>query len=126
MTNLLKGFIYHNLYGINGWSIKQNSNLDVAKIIDIYHHKRLFCLLDRDHKYTLNIIYSEISVSNSISPVVTTNGIGAAVFVPRIDTEYIITKRYKTEQECIGEITNINNKINKIKNYMDKIKKRNK
>ena len=50
--------LYHTFRGfVRGWSEFHINPIDIRKIIKISHRKRLFCIIDREYKYTLDIIY---------------------------------------------------------------------
>ena len=52
--------IHHMFKGfIKGWTTSVVNPLDVRKIIKIDYRKRLFCILDREYKYTLRIEWLE-------------------------------------------------------------------
>ena len=101
----MERLIFHTLKGIRGWSWLNISTIDVYKVIEIYHDKRAFCILNRDYPYKLTIKYNVQNI------------------------QYYITKRYQTEAEVLKEINDINLKRSKmnslkhkfIKEHMDKI-----
>ena len=99
--NIFLGKFRHTLSKncINGYSMLNYEDLDLTKIIDITFRKRLFCFFNKDYPYVLKIEYD------------------LPIF---IEPYLIITKRYKTEKECIDEIQEINIKKFKINNYVKK------
>lgn len=88
-----------------GWSHLNLSELDVRKVMSIDYHKRLFCLFDRDHPYTLRIEYYNPRSTFGFAPVLG----GRGGFVPTNDYEEssMITKRYMTAKDAIADIIEI-------------------
>ena len=118
--NFTKALITHNLKGINGWSKLSIDKIDVSKIIKIYYCKRSFCIRDVDYKYSLNIEYEYAKTKRYFFPIFPFSGLS---FFSDTTFEQSITKRYKTENECIDEINEIEQKQKKLNNYIEKLNK---
>lgn len=103
------GVLFHSLSGKNGWSYLKLNKIDVAKVIKMSCNERLFCIFDRDHPYTLTIKYDQPDSRTTASPV-----IGSGGFQTVIHDEYVpnqlITKRYKSKNDVMKEIDDINKK----------------
>jgi hypothetical protein len=119
--NLPKNIIFHTFRGINGLSGTNSNKLDVAGIKDIKYYKRLFCIFDGDHPYTLRITYN---LDNS-KTTITENSIGLLVGLYFLlgsgnsDTDTIITRRYQSIRDCQYEMDEIKTKQNKLKKIND-------
>ena len=87
----------HVFKGINGWSYWKLNCVDVSGIANVQYKKRLFKLFDRQYDYTVRIEYYK----------------SCGFFKKIVHT----TKRYKSEEEIIGEINEIANK-KKIAEYV--------
>jgi len=117
--NRLAGVLFHNLKGSPGWSDLAIKNIDIARVLSVSHSKRLFKIFDRDKPYTLEIKYYLPGSQTGIAP---SFGRGTSVTVYNEPiTEQIITKRYETRQMVLKEIQDINNKIEKLNDYTNKI-----
>ena len=102
--------IKYTLRGKSGWSICKFKNISISEVVELSYHKRQFMIFDRKFPYTLNIMYYK--------PKIMTNTI---VMNPTIYNKYekcwfVITKRYKTEQDILNEINDIKQKQKLIKN----------
>lgn len=104
-TNYAKGWAYHHI-----------NPVDVRKIINMSYEKRLFCLLDTDHKYTLKITYFNPRSEVDTNFVITSGGIGFAI-TDKYEETCDLTFRYKTENEILNEMNHIKNLQNIIKKY---------
>ena len=119
--NRIKGVLYYELKGKFGWSFYQPHSIDVADIISSSHDKRLFCLLDRNSPYNLNIECYNISTETTLAPVITSKGAGLA-FTQHNTFKSIITRRFKTIDEINEEINKISNYQNLLDQYATKIR----
>ena len=99
------GILKHTLRGLNGWSLLCIKEIDVMKVVEIAHRRRLFCIFDREYPWTLTIEYNE--PTESIEPVYTTGGAG---FTISVELTQSITKRYQTERQVLTEISQIKRK----------------
>lgn len=81
--------------------IKRNP-IDIGDILDIDYRKRLFCILDKDRPYELNIRIKHFHISHY-------NPIPNVGLIPSYSNRANISFRYKTEDECIREIETILN-----------------
>ena len=108
----MKEFIYHTLKGINGWSKSNISTIDIYKINHLYYKKRSFCIFDKKYPYKLIIEYNDPIKFISI-------GLYDITITPiyQLYLHQLITKRYKTENDVLNEINEINNKITKLKSF---------
>lgn len=107
--NRLPGIVYHQLKGIQGHSNLGIDYIDVGKISSISYAKRLFCIMDRTHKFTITIEYAEPKtewVSFPIPVYAGQFGIGI-MFMKDVSFSQIITRRYNSEEECEAEISAI-------------------
>ena len=102
---MITNLIFHNLKGIKAWSNLSISKIDVAKVINLSYHKRLFMIFDRTHPYTLQITYSEPIERLMAAPVI--GGQGGTAIVKQVDLTQYITKRYTTLDEVENEISEI-------------------
>ena len=112
----MQGLIFHTLKGIRGWSSLNISTIDVHKVINIEHKKRLFCLFDRQYPYSLEIVYNEPTEIPAVAPVFNPRshaGVGHVVLHNTYLTQ-TITKRYATEKEVQTEIAEIEAKQEKL------------
>lgn len=115
----MKGLLYHTLKGSNGWSTLAISTIDVAKVLKMTCHKRLFMICDRDLPYTLTIRYDEPKETIGFAP---TTRPGVITVYNETQLEQTITKRYKTEQELLDEVTEIKKKQQQITNWITNIR----
>jgi hypothetical protein len=125
----MEGLIHHTLKGIKGWSFLSISTIDIYKVKEICYKKRLFCVFDRKHPYTLTIEYNEPQKRFTIAPGMCVNGFYTMVLTYYETSISLITKRYQTKDEIENEINEIKlqqqkmelfknqlrNKINKMK-----------
>lgn len=110
----MKGTIFHTLKGIKGWSQFNISTIDICKIKDIYYEKRLFCIFNKNHPYTLTIEYCEPTQSYGLVRGATFDGKFTTTLVSQIDLTTFMTRRYKSEIEVMNEIEEIKTKQKKI------------
>jgi hypothetical protein len=106
-----KGLLFHTFKGINGWSFCDHSAVDVARILSWKYFERVFRILDREYKFSLEIMYKENKTSLEPAPI--TGGKGVAWYYKTV-TEQVITKRYRTEYEVHQEIREIEEKQAKL------------
>lgn len=111
---MITNLIFHTLKGIQGWSHLAINKIDVAKVVDMSYHKRLFMIFNRTHPYTLHITYSEPIERLKPAPVI--GGQGGTALVKQVDLTQYITKRYKTLDEAENEIKEIMKKQDQLKN----------
>src|SRR5689334_18355327 len=104
-----QSLIFHELKGIPGWSGVNKKIIDVAMVKEINFRKRLFRLIDREYPYTLNILYYDPHFGTSVF----TTG-GRRVNVSEAFCESYITRRLKSEHECLSEFNEIIEKQNKL------------
>lgn len=114
LFNRMKGILSYKLKGKYGWSSYQPDIIDVADIISLSYKKRLFCLLDKESPYTLNIECFHITSKTS-------RGTGLT-FIPRNNFKSIITRRFKTVVEIEKQINILSNYQNLLDNYAIKIR----
>ena len=101
----MNNILFHTLKGIRGWSHCELSKIDVAKVISLDYHERLFKIFDTNHPYTLTIEYKEPKHSTTVSPVFA--GKGGITINDVTVTEQTITKRYKSEKDVKKEVIEI-------------------
>jgi len=94
---MIRCLIFYRLKGINGWSIQQKQNIDVANVLDISYHKRVFMLFDRDYPYTLSIKYAIFDEKPPFNK---------PTYMTKIGEQYI-TKRYRSEEDVEEDINQI-------------------
>lgn len=108
---------------IRGWSRFYEQSLDVRKIKSISYRKRLFCIFNIDHPYTLSIKYHNITNESTLIPVITANGtIGVGSSTNYKDTS-LMTVRYKNLvdlQKDMKSIEELKDKINSFDNEQNK------
>lgn len=110
--------LYHTLKNyMRGWSSFHVNPLDIRKIIEINYHQRLFCIFDREYKFTLKIKYYNPRSESNSSLVMTAGGHVGVAFNERYVESSYMTVRYKTENEIKQEIEKINNLQNIIKKF---------
>jgi len=99
------GFLFQKIKLAFGWG-KRVNKLDVARIVDMCYHKRLFRIFDRDKKCTLRITY------DNPRKVFTAKGLGVTV---TSETEFtsIVTFRC-SEQEAADTIAEIDTKLRRL------------
>ncbi len=112
--------LFHTLKGICGWSTCDHVILDVAKIISVTSHKRLFKLWSVDYDYTLTIQYDEVHTYTSLNPVLGGKG---WTLDSETETQRKITKRYKTLFDVNKEIKEIEHKQRMLEKYMESQRK---
>jgi len=112
----MKGILYHTLRGKPGWSWLHENPIDIGRVNGVVWRKRLFRVFDRDHPYTIEITYKK----KGEEPVMLVGwtGSGCAV-VPSHKTvnEQTITCRYKSAQDVITEVEDINKSVRILKAY---------
>ena len=113
----MRGFVFHTLKGIPGWSYLTIGKIDVAKVISIGYSKRLFMITDRKFPYNLEISYENPhdSVRGGFS------ASGHFVAVNGVELKSEITKRYQTEAEVVNEINEIKSKQKKLKDWQQQL-----
>lgn len=93
-------FKHYLRFCVKGWSDFYINPVDVRKVLSISHRERLFCLFDRDYKYTMDIGYANPANVSKMVPVFTTRGVG---FAPTsqfdMDNVSMMTVRYKTMKD---------------------------
>ena len=114
-----RGILHHTLRGINGWSDKQLVTIDVARVISIKKHRRLFCLLQQNAPWTLTINYYLPRDAYNFAPVIGSHP-GVAITYGVI-TEHSITKRYSDEFSVDQEISEIQKKISDLDRFSKKL-----
>jgi hypothetical protein len=123
---MIQNLLFHTLKGIKGWSDLSLVKIDVAKVLDIIYHKRLFMICDRSYPYTLYIKYAEPKEYIGTYPVIGTNGTTGIGITHNVTLTQVITKRYRSEKEVQEEINQIAQKQNKlndlVKSLQDKMK----
>lgn len=110
--------VYHTfrnfVKGLSGFHLNP---IDVRKVMNIDYRKRLFCIFDKEYKYTLEIKYSNPRSELRVSSVLTTGGqIGTGIYKEYVESS-IMTLRYKTEREVKNEIREIKMKQNLITEF---------
>lgn len=88
---------------------------DVRKIFKMVYRQRLYCIFDREYKYELEIKYLEQKNELDFVPVITTGGFGFGL-TNTYNVPTITHLRYKTEEDIIDE-------LNQIEKYRDLISK---
>lgn len=118
----LIGVLFHALRhdSMAGWSKVQSTSLDVAKIIKVDYHPRMFRLWNRNHPYTLRITYAEPHENVGVAPVISNHG-GVAIYND-VELTSLITRRYKTEQHCQEEISEILRKQGLLDTYTQRLR----
>jgi hypothetical protein len=111
----MQGLIFHTLKGKLGWSHLKIIHIDVYKIIEINYHKRLFCIFNKDHPYTLTIEYDEPKESIGFNYGINSNGGTTTMITREVNLTQQITKRYKTEMDVKNEMEEIKKKQQRIK-----------
>lgn len=99
-SKLLEGIVFHTFGGSPVWKA------DVARINDISHRTRWFCLLERDKPFELCVTYEEMKEGIRVMPVFgqTTN----IALVPFVSLEQRYVMRYTTIDEVMDEIHRVN------------------
>lgn len=116
------GIIKHTLKGIRGWSELCIETIDVAKVIQLNYIKRLFMITNREYPYTLKIKYENIHNEMTFMPTIPLGkGSIGMTSVFYTETESILTKRYKTEQDIINEIDEIKAKQDRLKDLLKEV-----
>lgn len=111
---MFKGFIYHTF---KGRTVRSVNILDVNSIESMRVKKRIFKIIDRDCPYNLKVVYNEPKESIGIS-----FGIIPSVY-NKVDIYQEATIRYKTKEDAENDISEINNKKEKLKSMKDKLVK---
>lgn len=117
--NAMLGVVFHTLKGVPGLSSLGSKIIDVAKVLDMSHRRRLFCIFDSEYPFTLKITYNEPKSTWHISPVV--GRYTGAAFHPSVDLTQTLTKRYSSLDEVQKEIDEIKLKQLKLAEYAKKI-----
>jgi hypothetical protein len=117
----MSGLVFHTLKGIKGWSSLDISIIDISRINKIFYEKRLFCIFDRDYPYTLTIQYNQPVKTYQIMPVYGGRNGYSTIIMPTVELTQLITKRYKTEDDVINEIAEIEKNIKKLELFRAKI-----
>lgn len=124
---MFKNLITHTLKGINGRTKLDISTIDVSKVLDANYHERLFCIFDRQHKYSLTIKYDEKYIEKPIwIPVFmpSKSHVGFAIPIDNSKDFQEIEKRYKTAQECQDEIDEIEFKKEQLEKYVTRLRQK--
>lgn len=100
---MLRNIVFHTLKGKCSNNYGQN-NIDVSYVINMHCRKRSFMIFDRKYPYTLYLSYKQYP----------------SLFIYNNRT---LTNRYhyKTEKECLDDLTLIIDKQNKLKIYTKEI-----
>lgn len=114
MMNRIPGILFHTLKGSKGWSTCDIVKVDVARITKMEYDRRLFCLLDMDKPFTLQLTYYLPQVESRVAPVWNFGHSMGAAFVNETTLERLITKRYGSEDEVKQEILEIERKMEKV------------
>ena len=115
----IAGIFSYELKGVQGrFSIKSNI-VDIADIICINGYKRMFCILDKDYCYSLQIECSNIETKAYRALVIAPFGVGLA-FIP--EKTILIDLRFKTEEEMNSEIDEIEEKQKLLDELAQKIR----
>jgi hypothetical protein len=100
--------IHHTLKNfVRGWTNFHINPIDIRKIVKISYHKRLFCIFQREYKYTLEIEYYNPRSESDASPIITTGGQVGFAFTNEYFETSQMTIRYKSENEIKQEIDEI-------------------
>ena len=89
-----------------GWSNHKINPLDLLNVTKYEYYERLFCIINRDYPYTVDIEYYNPYNKTNISPVITTGGIGISNNSVHV-TKSNITRRFQTEDDCKKFISDI-------------------
>lgn len=100
-----------------GWSSFYTNPLDIRKIINIGYHKRLFCLWDPEYKYTATVTYYNPRAVSTVSPVITQRGHIGIAYTATYKDNSVMTVRYKTENEILQLIDDINKRKDAISKF---------
>lgn len=100
-----------------GWSSFYTNPLDIRKIINVSYHKRLFCLWDPEYEYSATITYYNPRSEYTNSTVITTGGHVGIAYTPTYKENSVITVRYKTENEILQVIDDINKRKDAISKF---------
>lgn len=110
-----KKSLCHILKGVNGWSSCNLQKIDVSFVNEISYRKRLFSFLQKEYPYSLTIEYNIPREYITVSPIF--GGKGGFTINKQVDLTQLITKRYKTENQCMEEISKIKQKQEQIKKF---------
>lgn len=123
---MIHNLVFHVLKGAPGWSHLTVTKIDVAKVLDISYHKRLFMLTDRAYPYTLYIKYAEPKEEYEFRPVYgSTNGSSNGyVLTNNVELTQVITKRYSGEEEVKDEIAQITKKQTQLSNLVKSLQEK--
>ena len=102
---MVRGIIYYNLRGVDGWSKCQLSKLDISKIIHIATRPRIFMIFQKDYPYTMIIEYKLPITKTKVSTIIDKNN--RIVINTFTESTQVITKRYKTEEDMELDCKNI-------------------
>lgn len=117
----LQGVLFHILRqdSVPGWSRVQGTTLDVAKVAHVEYSSRLFRIWNRKHPYTLHITYAEPRQELSVAP--TFGASAGATLYNNVELTSFISRRYKCEQDCKEEISEILRKQALLDNYIQRL-----
>lgn len=115
------GILFHTLKGKPGWGRLALEEIDVCKIQNMTYFKRLFCIFDRDHPYTLSIVYNQPFETIQLINGINSNGGVTTTLVNKVVLTQQITRRYQTEESARKEIEDIQQKIRKMNDYKKKL-----
>lgn len=105
----INGIFEHKLKGISGKFSRNVESIDIANIIEINCYERIFCIFDKNHRYSLEIKYFNLKTDGYGAFVLAPYGVGWA-FIPTVENSIQIYRRFETEEEMNDEINEIKEK----------------
>ena len=108
--NRLPGTLFHTLKGSPGWGYPELITIDIAKVINVGYHRRLFRIFDRDLPYALDLIYYKPEPGKLL-------GMGICVNPLSIQ---LVSKRYPSKAVVKSELEEINSKIALLNRFQQK------
>lgn len=109
--------LHHTLKNFVNRGINFPNPIDVRKVIDITHRKRMFCIFDPDYLWIMNIEYDNPINTVSVLPVISANGSVGVALAREYEPSSIITLRYKSLLEIENEKSEIKRLQEIIKKY---------
>ena len=111
----IQGVVFHSFQGkLAWWGASNTSLLDVAKVCEIYHKKRLFKIFDRECDYKVVVSYRDPRDGYIW-------GVEGLSLIPVISygcrATHTVSRRFATEEAAMAEIAEIAEKKEKLDRY---------
>jgi hypothetical protein len=120
----MRGVFMHTFRGARAWSnhlVCPHNTVDIADIVKMTPHERLFRVFDPSLKYTLAVDVHHPHERIAIMPAITPSGIGLA-FTLRTKLIARATFRYATMEECEAEMADVEDDRRRLRRYAEHVR----